>query len=262
MRATVIVASGALAALLWAIPAASPAAAQAQKSVEVAVDSPRRLLDALYKLEKRLGWVLTYEDPEWTFAGDLQDRSVLLGQPYDATRPDPVPKGGPFKFSFPVTARLTTAEGRAELVQALLHDYHLLPDHHGEFTMIQTADAIHVVPAQAKNAQGQLETRTSLLDTPIQLAAGTRSAMAVTQEVINAVASATGKKVGVFLVPTNLFFQTKVTVDERATDNTARAALIHILKATGRPLSWSLAYLPGAHQGYALSVHAVGAGAQ
>jgi hypothetical protein len=180
---------------------------------------------------------------------------VLTGTPYDAKNPSPVPRGGAFKFS--ATARLNGEKEKAELVRTLLQDYQLSPGHQGEFTMIQTADAIHVVPAQAKNAQGKLEARVSILDTPIQLAAGTRSALALTDEVMKAVSAATGMKVEAFFVPTNLFWHTHVTVDEWPTDETARAALSYILKATGRKLSWRLVYLPDFFQGYALSVHEV-----
>jgi hypothetical protein len=255
MRASAMLSGRALAALLLSILVGSVVAAQSARSLDVAVNDARPLSAALLELEKRLSWVLTYEDPQWTFSGDVQDRSARTGKTYD--KPQMIPRGGALSFSIPPAARSATREGRAELVQALLQAYHLTPDHHGEFRMIETEDAIHVVPAHAKNAQGKLEARTSLLDTPIRLVPGTRSALDLTSELAEAVSAGTGKKVSVFFVPTNLFFRTKVTVDDSNEDNSARAALSRILKATGRKLSWRLVYLPDVHQGYALSVHEV-----
>ena len=81
--------------------------------------------------------------------------------------------------------------------------------------------------------------------------------MDATTELAEAVSIATGKKIGVFFVPTGLFMRSSVTIHEQSVQESGRDALLRILGATDRRLSWRLTYMPDAYQGYALSIHEV-----
>jgi hypothetical protein len=216
---------------------------------DIAVSDPRPLAAVLEELEKRHGWRITYEDPLYLFAADIEDVTDAVSRSSDRSRRVLIPRGGAFTFSYP--PRL---EPEAVL-EALLEAYRW-SGHPGPFRLRRAGDVFHVVPVMARNAEGTLEPYRSLLDVRITLPEVERDVLGTIQAMLQEVSSVTGRQVGLGRVPINLFHHTRVMTG--ANDEPARAVLQQALDATARPLSWRLLCDPGPGSFCMLNVHTVG----
>jgi hypothetical protein len=229
-------------------------AAQANQTLTISVDDPRPLARVIQTLEERLGWVITYEDPPYLYAGEIEDVTVATRR---STAPPKVrtlvPRGGPFTFWYSVPAG-AAAPDEPTLLEQLLED-HRLSGHPGTFRVIRTASVAHVVPSETRNALGRFEPAVSLLDTNISIPAGERNAFRMLEAITDAVGRQSAASVSVGTVPINLLMQAHV--QHGANNESGRAVLMRTLDATGRKLSWRLFCDPGSVRACALNVHIV-----
>src|SRR5271167_823085 len=64
----------------------------AQKPEATSVVGPRPVRDVILQWEKQYGWVITYEDPRFEYAGDLEDvtakvrKDLTPGEPIDPNK--------------------------------------------------------------------------------------------------------------------------------------------------------------------------------
>jgi hypothetical protein len=233
------------------VTASATGAAQVQQGA-ITVDDPRPLASAVAELEKRHGWVVTYEDPPYESAGDVRDVTGAVRKDSDLSKTVLVPNGGLFVFNY-VLANLAGSPDPQTVLPALLDAYHL-SGNPGMFRLLRTESVFHVVPATSQNSRGGVAPRTSRLDVLINIRAQDRSALEMLQAILRAVSESTGTNLVVGTVPTNLLLQTRVR--QPVSNTTATTALIRTFAATRKNLSWQLFCQPGTTT-CAMNVHVV-----
>jgi hypothetical protein len=246
----IILVSGSISLLLAVSPHAQQ---QGNMAVSLYLDDPRPLARAVEALEKRFGWVITYEDPPFAHVNDLADVTASVRRDVSGSAKVLIPRGGSFAFSYDPPLGVPELDEETVLV-ALLDHYHL-SGNPGVYRLLRSASAFHVVPSRVKNLQGVLESYNAVLDADISVPAGNRTAFEMIKAIVAAISQSTGVEVAAGTVPINLLMQTRV--DGAAYHENARAVLTRVLEQTGRRLSWKLLYTPTPTKGYALNIHIV-----
>ena len=218
--------------------------------------SGRPLSEAVATLEERYGWVITYEDPPFEHESETEDVTARVRRDGNLTKKVIVPKGAPFTFLYDLAPDgKTPADPPMAVLTRLLNDY-ALSGNPGEFKVIESDGAFHVIPAKVRSAAGDLVACRSVLETRISLPEESRSVDEMVQAVFRAITAASGARIFSGLTG-NLYLQTRVR--DGAKDQRARDVLTRALAATGRRVSWRLRYQPGT-QHYGFSAHVVGSG--
>lgn len=225
-----------------ALVSAATGASRQRAADEIAVNDPRPLAAAIEELERRHGWVVTYEDPPHEFVADTLDVTDTLSRNRDPSnkRRVLIPRGGAFTFAYRDGGPSREPAVQPTLV-ALLRSYHQ-SGNPGVFRLVRTGEVFHVVPARNNDRLGNLVDRRSQLDARITLPARDRSVLEMLEAVLERV-RAQGGNVGLGSSPFNLINQARVR--DAAASETARAVLVRTLAATGRRLSWQLLCSPG-----------------
>jgi hypothetical protein len=230
-----------------------PRTAQPDHDGPIEVDDPRPLASTVAMLEGRHGVLVTYEDPLYLFSGEIADVTDQVRRDGGkSSRRVLVPLGGPFQFAYE-GADLRSAVGTSSVLRKLLRVYQD-SGYPGVFRLSQTGDVFHVIPSIHRNALGNTEASSPLLDTTISLGLEEGTAFQMLEAIVEAVTIQTGMKVAVGTVPLNLLSRTRV--QGTATKGTARTVLLDVLQATDRRLSWQLFCSPEPRV-CALNVHAV-----
>jgi hypothetical protein len=229
---------------------ASSGSSQGVQTVDINVNSPRPLADAVEEIERRSGRVITYEDPFYVHTSDFDD--VTLSVRRDGrTEPRVLgPRGGPFFFQYPAAASVDSS-----LLNKLV-DHYNLSGHPGVFRVIRTGNVYHVVPFERKNGAGVFEPHASLLDADISIPARDRTGLEMIREITETVSSRSVARVGVGAVPLNAMLGTHI--QGGATAENARTVLLRTLDAIHSELSWQLFCDPGPTPECALNVHNIG----
>ena len=222
-------------------------------NVSLDVTDARPMAAAITALEKRLGRVITYEDPPYLYSPQIADVTAQYSRNTASGRRILVPNGGSFHFSFAPTSA-AAADDASAVLNALLDEYNQ-SGNPGTFRLVQTGSLFHVVPAATMDETGQSKHVSSLLDSTIAMDAEEHPALDALQKVLSAASAARGTKITVGAVPLNLFLQTRFRASSK--EMIARDAVIQILQATGREWSWRLLCDPGAAGWCALNLHAV-----
>lgn len=209
------------------------------------VNDPRPVAAALDEIEKLSGRPVTYED------APIVNKYYMTPMVQDTTGNPTllVPRGSKLRFTLPADA---SAEHVIASVEGVVKTYNAS---HGAATFSVTQDGLlHVVPLQIVDPQDRLQPVTPVLNTKITLAAKRRSAMALLEEISEAVSRASGQPVGIGIIPINAFRQQQTEIG--ANNEPAREVLEKLLATLGMPLSWRLFYDPGT-QDYALNIAVV-----
>src|SRR6266850_1436693 len=82
---------------------------QAGRRETLTVNSGRPVAEAAWELEKKYGWVITYEDPIYVNSGEIVDVTTQVRRDLDHYKPGEaprvfVPKGGELSISFNVNS--------------------------------------------------------------------------------------------------------------------------------------------------------------
>jgi hypothetical protein len=218
----------------------------------------RPLAEAIEMLETKYSFVITYEDPRYMHASEIEDVTEKVRRDLDKFEPGKpprvfVPKGGTLSFDYD-EALTAKPDDRLILVQHLI-DANLAQGNAGRFRMEQQGPFIHVIPTAIKNERGHVVPQASVLDAVINLPKAQRSGLGTLEAVCEAVSQVTGTHVVLGTAPLNLFLRYRD--EEGMTRVPAREALANFLAKVGRaPLSWQLLYDPTLKM-YALNVHQV-----
>ena len=214
---------------------ASVAAVRAQQggTAELTVNDPRPLAAAIVELERRYGWQVTYEDPQYEFVADVTDVTLAVRNDGNISKRVIVPAGGHFAFRYSLPG--TAAPNPNVVLAQLLEAYHDSTSS-ARFRLIRTASVLHVVPVQSNDAKGFLKDRSSRLDRTIRVAGG-RRLLEVLQDALKA-ASTADVELALGAAPLGLLTSTRIP-DGNIT-GTTRDVLVNLLSTTGRPLSWQL----------------------
>jgi hypothetical protein len=207
----------------------------------LSVSGPRPVEEAVQQLVSRYGYVITYEDPQYSYGGDLRDVTAEVRTDLQKFAAGKAPKvlghvGGTLTFSVPAASsfdRQTMAGVLKGVIQAQEKN-----EHGGHFRVEETEGAFHVVPGEWRDRNGNWASHTSILDAPISLPMQERSFPAMLEAICNAVGSASHVDIVVGTGAT--------TSGERyalgADNEPARLVLSRALKSTEKKLTWLLLY--------------------
>lgn len=206
--------------------------------IDLFVSGGRPLAAAIRELENRFEWVITYEDPPYEWAGDIEDATLAVSKVPNPTNRVWVPRLRSFAFSY----RDTKDPRPNAMLSAMLRDYNL-SGIGAEFRSIVSGPiaserVFHVVPTMSANERGIPTPRQSRLDVPVTLDGSERTGLELIEAVLGQVSAATGLRVAPGTVPINLLVQTKLRLS--AENDPARDVLLRALAATGKRVSWRL----------------------
>ena len=193
---------------------------------EVAVDDPRPLARAIDAIEQRFGWTVTYEDPPYENASEIEDVTERVRRDGKSHPRVLVPRGGAFHFSYAFNPE--SSSDPDELLGALLSRYEA-SGNPGFYRVFQEDAAFHVVPRMIVDVRGVVAEVHSVLDAKISLQPGEKNLA----EVVAATAAAT----------------TAAGADAIGASNAAAD-----ISSSRRPISWRLLYDPGMRK-YVLNLH-------
>jgi hypothetical protein len=217
----------------------------------IEVSDGRPLATVIRELENRHGWRVTYEDPTYEYARDLEDVTVIA-------RRGNVPPGAPrllvprdrlFRFEYN-----TNSNRPQEVLPALVKTYNSASASDA-FQVIQQGAIYHVVPTRSLDAKGEPRERRSRFDVAVTVDDRERSAYEMLDTVLKQVSASTGEQVGLGVVPMNLLMSAKLRGG--AQKENARDVIVRTLEATKRDTSWQLFCDPGAMRLCALNLHLV-----
>lgn len=212
------------------------------------VTGARPLAAAADLLESRFGLTVTYEDPPYLYEKDLKPYSTAT----DLRNPPKIPAGTGFALGYEqVLMRSGTATGPLLLTGDLVAA-HAAAAQPGRFQVLGTGTRLHLVPTEVRNAVGVFEGLRPVLDTPVLLAPGQRSALEVARELCAALTAAGSYPVDLGLVPFADLQERNVFVDPAATP--ARELLERMSAAGEEELSWRLFFEPARNR-FLLHLH-------
>jgi hypothetical protein len=246
------------------------AAALAQapdRTLKIAVDDPRPVAAVARSLEQRFGWVVTYEDPQWAAASELQDvtyrvRSDIASFPPVVRGLLPrvlVPKGGRIEFDMPAGTPPLRGFQRLNLINDLL-SYHSMRGNPGHFSVREGSDGfLHIVPRAAKDTAERLAPQQPVLDRNVFIPERRYSGLEFLTAFVESVSRASGVPVDIGSVPINPL--ARVSINGGARNEPARDALARFLRGADPGYSWRLFFDPVDRVFY-LNVHWIARPAQ
>jgi hypothetical protein len=217
---------------------------------ELFVNHPRPIAMMAEKIEQRTGAVITYEDPQYEYAADIEesaDTDAFGKRVFDM-------RTVPFVFTLDAAKRKDVVQAVRELVDAFE-----MRTGGQKFKVIAAKGFIHIVPQVNRNKAGTWVEQQPVLDTRISLPAGKRTLaefMTEFTEAISSVVAQDGRRIDVGVMPLNLAFNTEVTWPE-IKNREARDVLRDVLLQAPVKLSWQLYGGVGLAQ-QALNLHRAG----
>jgi hypothetical protein len=232
--------------------------ANAQGKVAIVVDDPRPISKSIQILISQYGYMITYEDPRYTYQGDLQDVTAQVRRDVNKWAPGKAPKvigprGGKLTLNLPP---ITKSQDMESTLNQLTQ---LESANGGHFRVQQTDGVFHVVPTEVRDINGNWAPNTSILDVPISVPLEKRTEYGTINAICNAVSLAAhvnvrvGAGVGQGVAPDG---DTPLYPLEASTES-ARGVLLRALASTSnRRRTWMLLYDFG-EKAYFLSILAV-----
>jgi hypothetical protein len=214
---------------------------------QISVDDGRPVALAAEMLEKKYGWIITYEDPAYVHESELVDVTDKVRRDLDQFPPGKaprvlVPKGGTLTFEYSIDPLTKKPAGAAVVVQQLL-DAYAMGGHPGVFRLDRDGARLHIVTNES-----------SVLDAPITLPPQKRTGFELLDAFCSAVSQASGTRVAPATVPLNLLY--RYQTESGAKDQKAREFLSNELDRINVRLSWRLLYDP-VTKSYFLNIHMV-----
>lgn len=215
------------------------------------VQGARPVMEAMAVLERRYGWIVTYEDPPYIYSGDLAD---LTKVPTPDGRRSLFPKARRLDLPQPLPAPGDNPNPVALVNAVLKADSE--SNRQKTFRVFQSEYGLHVVPTRSRNVAGESMAIRPVLDARITLAGDGVSARKFLEMFCAAVSEATGTTMVLATVPRNLLLTRTVTLGVK--NERARQVLIRVLQELGVPLTWRLLYSPSQPQGFYLNIDSPG----
>lgn len=235
-------------ALLAAIAflAGSPPAVRGETySVVLSVNDPRPMAQAVLSLIRSYPVTITYEDPQYEFAGDLRE---VTRPPRDAPQPrvgTVVPRGGAFEAAYEVAEDTGEPVDLTAAIQGLIDANNQAP-HGAHFALTRSGDVFHVVPAEIRDGRGRWVPQRSILDVPITFSsAGERGAFELLDAILKVISAATGRDIVGRYASGPLACGTPCAAYDRkidATNEPARDVLMRLLHSLNPRYTWLLYY--------------------
>lgn len=226
----------------------------------VSVNDPRPVALAAETLEKKYGWIITYEDPPYIHESELVDVTEKVRRDLDKFKPGQapkvfIPKGWDLAFEYSIDPVTKRPGDSAAVVQELL-DAYAIAGNPGVFRLDRDGQRLHIVAVAVKGKDGVLVSRRSVFDAPITLPAQKRNGLELLDVFCSAVSQASGTRVVVGAAPLSLFY--RYQTESGTKDQRARDFLTHELDRMTNDvkLSWRLLYDP-VMKSYFLNIHVV-----
>jgi hypothetical protein len=215
---------------------------------QISINDPRPLALAAETLEKKYGWIITYEDPPYVNESELVDVTDKVRRDLDKFEPGKaprvlIPRGGTLTFEYSIDPSTKTPPDSAVVVQQLL-DAYAGAGNPGLFRLDRDGARLHILASP------------SVLDAAITLPAKKRNGLELLDAFCSAVSQASGTRVVMATVPLNLLH--RYQTEAGAKDQNAREFLNKELDRTTNKikLSWQLLYDP-VTKSYFLNIHLV-----
>jgi len=217
----------------------------ANSSVTVTANAPLPLFQAISAIREAYGWQVSWEQAAGYSPFDVVDDT---GPRWRASHPNAKgvtrPAGGLFTSTWPEVRDLSVTSLKADVLAKLIQDYNST-DNPGRHTLRTDPDGqLAVVGTQVKDENGAFRQTTPLLDTPLSVEMQKRTVYDTVRTVLAALSAATGNRIIIMSVPTNLFRATEVEVGGNRVP--ARELLMEALSGTHRPLQYDFGYDPDA----------------
>jgi len=202
---------------------------------------PRPLLQAIDALQRKYGWVIDYEDPQYTTAPENP-----------ASRPSPPHRlhsmaqtagnaSGAFSLRFQLAEQGNAVPDEAKLLTALVNAYN---DSNGaaEFKLLQQAgDRFAVVGVGVRDANGNVVSQHPILDLPITLAKAQKGAAEAISLISRQVSAESKIAISVHFDPA---LPQSTTAMIGGQDLPARQLLLAAVGVLGSKAYWRLLYEP------------------
>lgn len=169
------------------------ALAQTGNGPQLHIDDPRPVAKAVEELVSLYKYVVTYEDPHWTYSGDLLDVTTQVRQDLGRYHTGNAPKvtrplGGKLTLTVPPSSPANT-----QTMASVLDQLMRLQSTRGEgghFRVVQVGDVFHVVPSEVRDQNGNWISQRSILEVPISLPMENRSESEMLEAIVKAVSAA------------------------------------------------------------------------
>ena len=209
-------------------------------TVRINADSPRPLEQALDALQRKYGWVVNYEDPQYVAMADYIENAGA-----DHSR---IPAGRDFSVEFPTG----TTEER---VLRLVVDAYNKSSNPGHFEVRQLADGnFDVVGTEALDEKGKILAQQIPLDISVTLPTEERSINETVDRICEEVTKQLHYDFNLGISPRSFLLRTTARIG--GTNKSAREFLTQSLTATHQRLYWRLLFDPNSKT-YLLNLHAV-----
>lgn len=215
---------------------------QTADKVHIEANSARPLEQTLDALQKKYGWVVNYEDPQYTSHLDFAETP---GDPEHTQRPT----GGSFSVEFPATAP------DEEKTLRLVLDAYNHSKNPGQFELRHSAGGtFYVVGTAAHDEKGAITPQQPLFDLPVTLPTEERTIGVTVNLICQAITQQTHTPVTLGVNPRSILDGNAVKIG--GTKVPARDLLSQSLQVGHRTLYWRLLFDPGT-KGYFLDIHRV-----
>lgn len=216
------------------------------ESIALNVDSGRPVLRAILTLEQRYGYVITYEDPSYTYSDDVFDATSQIRRDHRAAGPGipriMLPRAGKLSMQIPASACISPSKMNSILEQ--LVGLQGVASRGGHFQVQQTKSGIFlVIPTEVRDRSGNWTQYDSPLDARISFPAEPRTETELIAAIASSVSATTHLDVkslignGIHIGPSGLnSFKFNIGAD----DETAREVLTRMLQASPRRQTWTL----------------------
>ena len=223
-----------------------------QTTKVISVNDPRPLSEAILKLEKATGQPITYEDPSYSYAADLVDRSDSL--PHKPRVKVLLPRGGQLIFPF-MPSEASDRPGTAKVLQRLVTTFNKTYPDGAQFDLLDEEGLFHVIPRTSRSASGAAEPHASPLDVPLTVVVKDVNGLEALNAICDAIKATTGTPILMGTIDMNAFAHTTLSISNDG--ETGRTLLTQVLQITASSLSWQLLTGTGPEPGYFLNIHQV-----
>ena len=215
------------------------AISESKDVVHIVANSPRPLEQVLEALRKKYGWVVDYEDPQYTASQDIVQGSGDTPMKY--------PSGGTFSVEFPAKAP------DEEKTLHLIIDAYNKSKNPGQFELRRGPEnQFYVVGNAAHDEKGGISSQTAALDVPVTLPSEERALTETLDLLCQEISKQIHVEVVIGVSPRALLGKSSPKIGGAKIP--ARELLMQSLAATKHTLYWSLFYDPNT-KGYLLSIH-------
>jgi hypothetical protein len=209
-------------------------------TVRLVANSPRPLEQVLDALQRKYGWIVNYEDPQYVATADYVEKP-------DAEQ-SRIPAGRSFSVEFPTGA----AE---EKVLRLVVDAYNKSNNPGHFEVRQLAGGnFDVVGTQAHDEKGKMLVQQIPLDISVTLPSEERSINETVGRICEEVTKQLHFDFNLGISPRSFLLRTTAKIG--GSNKSARDFLTESLTATHQKLYWRLLFDPNSKT-YLLNLHAV-----